>query len=510
MARKQQPDIVMIMADQLTALALSAYGHPVTRTPHIDRLAAEGVLFEDAYCNFPLCAPSRFSLMSGRLASRIEAFDNAAEFKAAVPTFAHGLRALGYRTCLSGKMHFVGPDQLHGFEERLTTDIYPADFGWTPNWDEPEARIDWWYHNMMSVKQAGIAEATNQLDFDDEVGFQAARWLSDRAREGEGRRPFFLCVSFTHPHDPYAIRQEYWDRYPAAEIDLPRVPPIPRDALDAHSRRLTRVADMDAVTITEGDVRRARHAYYGEIAYVDDHVGRLMETLRRLDLAEDTIVLFTADHGEMLGERGLWYKMHFFEWALQVPLIVHAPRRFAPRRVASPVSLLDVMPTLLDLGGGAADPVLAGDGASLLPWLEGEDMAARPVLAEYTAEGALAPILMVRDGSLKLIWSEADPPLLYDLASDLDELRNLAADPAHAEALERLVGLVHRAWEPKALREQVLQSQRARRFAWSAVMAGKHTSWDYQPHTDASRQYMRNHLDLNDVEAGRRYPPPRP
>src|SRR5687768_14910521 len=184
----------MVMADQLTAMALRAYGHGLVRTPHLDRLAARAVVFENAYCNFPLCAPSRFALMSGRLATRIEAYDNAAEFKASIPTFAHGLRALGYRTCLSGKMHFVGPDQLHGFEERLTTDIYPADFGWTPNWDAPEERIDWWYHNMVSVKQSGIAEATNQLDFDDEVGFQAVRWLSDRARE-RNRQPFFLCVS---------------------------------------------------------------------------------------------------------------------------------------------------------------------------------------------------------------------------------------------------------------------------------------------------------------------------
>ena len=346
-----QPNILMIMADQLTALALPAYGHKVVRTPHLDRLAAEGVLFERAYCNFPLCAPSRASLMSGRLASRIGVYDNAAEFPAAVPTMAHGLRALGYRTCLAGKMHFVGPDQLHGFEERLTTDIYPADFGWTPNWDAPDERIDWWYHNMASVKEAGIAEATNQLDFDAEVAFQAERRLAEHARARDGR-PLFLCASFTHPHDPYAVPRAYWDRYRDDEIDLPSVPPLPEAALDAHSRRLARMADMAAVEITEADVRRARRAYYGEIAYVDDQVGRLMAALKRFGLERDTIVLVTADHGEMLGERGLWYKMHFFEWALRVPLIVWAPERFAPRRVTAPVSLVDLTPTLVDLGGG--------------------------------------------------------------------------------------------------------------------------------------------------------------
>jgi choline-sulfatase len=498
-----RPNILMIMADQLTALALPAYGHEVVRTPHLDRLAAEGVLFERAYCNFPLCAPSRASLMSGRLASRIGVYDNAAEFPAAVPTMAHGLRALGYRTCLAGKMHFVGPDQLHGFEERLTTDIYPADFGWTPNWDAPDERIDWWYHNMGSVKEAGIAEATNQLDFDTEVAFQAERRLAEHARAADGR-PLFLCVSFTHPHDPYAVPLAYWDRYRDEEIDLPRVPPLPESAMDAHSRRLARVSDMGAVPITEADVRRARHAYYGEISFVDDQVGKLLWSLERFGLGQDTIVVVTADHGEMLGERGLWYKMHFFEWALRVPLLAWAPGRYRPRRVPLPVSLLDLAPTLVEMGGGLAEPAMAGDGRSLVPLIEGRDLPASPVLAEYTAEGATAPVLMVRDGDLKLIWSAGDPPLLFDLATDPDECHNLA--PGAAGDLARLEAIVRRHWDVEALRAQVLASQRARRFTWAAVMQGHYTSWDYQPRSDASRQYMRNHLDLNEVEAARRFP----
>ena len=308
----RQPNILLIMADQLTAFALPCYGHPVVKAPHIVRLAEQGVLFENAYCNSPLCAPSRYSMLAGRLPSRIGAYDNASEFPASALTIAHGLRAQGYRTSLCGKMHFVGPDQLHGFEERLTTDIYPVDFGWTPDWDAPEERIDWWYHNMLSVKQAGIAEATNQQDFDDEVAFQARRFLQDHARSDDPR-PFFLAVSFTHPHDPYAIRQAYWDRYRDDEIAPPRIGPLPPDRMDPHSRRLVRVSAMDEAAITADDVRRARRAYYGAISYVDDAVGDLIGTLRRFGLEDDTVVIFTADHGDMLGERGLWYKMCFFE-----------------------------------------------------------------------------------------------------------------------------------------------------------------------------------------------------
>src|SRR5271168_2687849 len=177
-----RPNIVVLMCDQLGARALPAYGHPLVKSPHIDSIAARGTVFDNCYSSFPLCVPARLAFMSGQRCSTIGAWDNAAQLPPDIPTFAHYLRLLGYRTCLSGKMHFVGPDQLHGFEERLTTDIYPADFGWTPDWTRPNERIDWWYHNMSSVKQAGIAEITNQLEYDDEVAFLAQRRLYDFAR----------------------------------------------------------------------------------------------------------------------------------------------------------------------------------------------------------------------------------------------------------------------------------------------------------------------------------------
>ena len=161
------------MADQLAARYLPIYGHRLVKTPHLSRLAAEGVVFENCYSTSPLCAPARATIMNGLLPSRTGVYDNAAEFPSAIPTWAHYLRLNGYQTCLSGKMHFVGPDQLHGLEQRLTTDIYPADFGWTPDWRLKQTRIDWWYHNMTSVLQPGIAEISNQLEFDDDVLFQA-------------------------------------------------------------------------------------------------------------------------------------------------------------------------------------------------------------------------------------------------------------------------------------------------------------------------------------------------
>jgi choline-sulfatase len=164
------------------------------------------VRFANAYTASPLCAPARASFMSGQLPSRTRVYDNAAEFASDIPTFAHHLRNAGYQTSLSGKMHFVGPDQLHGFEERLTTDIYPADFGWTPDYSKPGERIDWWYHNLGSVTGAGVAEITNQMEYDDEVASSRIRALAGlRGSDDAGRQPWCLMVSFTHPHDPRAV-----------------------------------------------------------------------------------------------------------------------------------------------------------------------------------------------------------------------------------------------------------------------------------------------------------------
>src|SRR5438477_510770 len=254
----KRPNILFVMADQMAPAFLPMHGHPVVKTPHLSALAERGIVFDSAYCPSPLCAPSRFSMMAGRRPAGIGAYDNAADFAADIPTFAHYLRQAGYRTILSGKMHFCGPDQLHGFEERLTTDIYPADYGWTPDWDHPHERPDW-YHNMSSVTQAGLCVRTNQLDFDDEVTF-----TSERA------------------------------------------------------------------------------------------------------LYENTVVLFLSDHGEMLGERGLWFKMTYFEGGARVPLVISAPQKFAPRRVAASVSLVDVLPTLVDLAGGDSSTLGSIDGRSLL------------------------------------------------------------------------------------------------------------------------------------------------
>ena len=499
-----RPNLLILMADQLTARALPPYGGTIARTPHLDRLAAAGVVFESFYCNSPLCAPSRFSFLAGRQVSAIGAYDNAAELPAQVPTFAHYLRRNGYQTILSGKMHFCGADQLHGFEERLTTDIYPADFGWTPDWTRFEHRPSW-YHTMDSVTQAGPCTRTNQIDFDDDVIFNARQKLFDMARARD-RRPFCMVASMTHPHDPYVIPQGYWDRYAGADIDMPRVT-MAVDQLDPHSRRLRHVAGLDLQPVTMEQTHAARRAYYGAVSYVDDQIGTLLTALTDSGFAEDTVVLLLADHGDMLGERGLWYKMNFFEPACRIPLIVHSPARFAPRRVAESSSLVDILPTLCELAG--VDPASYAtplDGTSLVPQLNGAPGSGE-VIGEYLAEGAVAPLVMIKRGRYKFVHSPGDPDQLYDLALDPDEVRNLALVAQHADRIRDFRAEVRQRWDLPGLEAAVIASQRRRHLVNDALRAGRYTPWDFQPLRDASRLYVRNDQELGDFEAMARFPP---
>jgi len=500
-----RPNLLILMADQLTAGVLPAYGGKVAKTPHLDRLADAGVVFESFYCNSPLCAPSRYSWLAGQLPSKIGAYDNAAELAAQVPTFAHYLRRAGYGTALSGKMHFCGPDQLHGFEERLTTDIYPADFGWTPDWTRFDERPGW-YHSMDSVIRAGPCTRTNQVDFDDEVVFAARRKLFDIAR-GKDRRPFCLVVSMTHPHDPYVIPEPYWNRYRDSEIDLPRVTQRDLDE-DPHSRRLRHVIGLTLAQPNETQIRAARRAYLGAVSYVDDQIGSLLATLRQARLDANTVIMVLADHGDMLGERGLWYKMNFFENACRIPLIVHAPERFAAHRVSESASLLDILPTLVGLAseGEALAYAAPIDGRSLLPALEG---GAGPgqVVGEYLAEGAVAPIVMIRRGRYKFVHSAADPDQLYDLSADPDERVNLSSRADCAAAVAEFRAEVARRWSLDEIHQAVLASQRRRHLVYAALREGRYRPWDHQPLRDASRLYIRNDQELNDLEAMARFPP---
>ena len=505
-----RPNIVIIMADQLSPQFCGVYDHPLVKTPNMDILAGEGVRFDAAYCNTPLCAPSRFSFMSGQLISRIAGYDNGSEFKASIPTFAHALRAHGYRTCLSGKMHFVGPDQMHGFEERLTTDIYPADHAWTPDWEAPDERIDKWYHNMDAVKEAGVAMTTFQYEYDEETAFFARRRIFEYAMEKIA--PFAMVVSFIHPHDPYLARPEFWSMYDSDDIDLPETDV----AADPHTQRLRVGIKADIDKVTDAQIRNARHAYFANVSYFDSKVGQIVTALKEADLYDNTLLMVTADHGDMLGERGLWYKMNFYEHAARIPLIISGPG-VETGVCEEPVSLIDLFPTIIESGqhhSATNEPLIDNiDGQSLWPVLS-DDATIKAeshhfrgeVYGEYCAECTGHPIFMVRRGRYKYIHCEVDPPLLYDVVNDPFEQHNLAHHEAHAEIAAQFAEEVQMRWDSETIRADVMATQKQRRAVHTAMQQGKLTSWDYQPKREASQEFVRNHIEWTEMAERARYP----
>ena len=500
-----QPNVLLVMADQLAPHFTGAYEHPLVLTRAMEALVERGARFDAAYCPSPLCAPSRFAMLTGQPVSAIGAWDNASELPASVPTFAHYLRIAGYRTALSGKMHFVGPDQMHGFEQRLTTDIYPADFGWTPDWNASQSWINDWYNSIEFLPEAGQALATYQIDYDEEVGVAAVRHLYDLARDTD-ERPFFLAVSFTHPHDPYVARPEWWNLYDHDDIDLPDAAP-PR-GMDPHTLRLRQGIGADRPGYTEALSRNARHAYYANTSYFDSWVGNLVRVLDETGRLDDTVVIVTADHGDMLGDRGVWFKRCFFERSARVPFIMAGPD-IADRTVPNACSLLDLLPTLLDIAAGGGpwpEQATPPAGRSLWESATGGGGPADEATAEYMGAMVSDPMYMIRRGTHKYIHCDSDPPLLYDVASDPMERNNLAVDPAHTGLVSAFAAEVTRRWDSAAIRERVLAYQRTRRVLNSALTIGEPHHWDYSPPRDAANEYVRNHMDWAEAGPRSRFP----
>ena len=482
-----QPNILMIMADQLPSRTIGTYGHPLVKTPNLDALGDRGTVFNSAYFNCPICSPSRASMCTGQFVNHIGAFDNGTDFLSSTPTFMHHLRRAGYDVTLSGKMHFIGPDQMHGFERRLTPEIYPSGFAWTPDWTKgaypnPGTAVD-------QVLESGTCDWSMQLDYDEEVSFRSLEALRDFARRKDDR-PFFLCASYTHPHEPFFIPSEWWDLYNHDDISLPDVGGKAMEEMHPYDQWLQIHHMVDVYEPDDDSVRNARHAFYGMVSYFDHQVGRLVGELERLGLSENTVILVTSDHGEMLGEHGMWFKRTYFDPSTRVLLIVSGPGVLAGQRVDETVSLVDLFPTFLDLAGleDLERVQESVDGDSLLGLLKGSSEGWKDLaISEYYSEGVYQPMRMGVSNGLKYVYVHGEEAQLFDLESDPNEERNCVEDPGHADRLEEIRLVVHKDWDPGAMREQVLAGQLRRRM----INEAQKDTWDVQPDFDAARQYVR-------------------
>lgn len=477
-----KPNIVLIMCDQMAARAVGCYGQEANVTPNIDRLAEGGVRFSDFYCNSPICCASRASMFSGRFVSDVGVYDNGAEFHADIPTFLHGMKGSGYRNYLSGKAHFVGPDQLHGFDARLTRGIYPSSFIWTPNWLEPVAINNG--SNITQVKDSGNCLWSLQLEYDDEVlhrGLQCLRAEARRRDNEETASPFFLNISFTHPHDPFFMPDEYLDRVDRKQLEPPRA-----DWGDAashpYNQWINRHHGHEEIKLTETEIQTARLTYYAACAYVDDCVAAVVNEIDRLGLSNNTLILFTADHGEMMGEHGMWFKRTFFDESVRVPFIARWPGVFPPGRIVdSTASLIDLFPTLCDITGADPQFVEACDlrGSSLAGLMTDRDQdPVRCAVIEYLGEGTNEPLRAIVGDGLKLVDVRNQPSILFDLQSDPFETRNVFGNATYRERERKLRAKLEMGWDASSIKTEVIRSQTRRRAIHNAAYATQPPNWD--------------------------------
>ncbi len=475
-------NILFIMADSLVPHLTGPYGDKMAQTPNLDRLAAVGTVFENAYCNSPLCAPSRASMMTGRYGSDIGAFDNGTEFSAEWPTIPYALRAAGYDTTLIGKMHYVGHDQLHGFNRRIawegdyTTEFNIKDvyqLAWS--WEQPPrgnpVGYDWMGPSYVYAPQWD--HYPRHYDDDEYIHREALRFLGEK---DPGDDPFFCCVSYHAPHNPFWIPEEFKAPFRDKALPLPEIPDgveTCHGPMDEWLRVFHYADEVGEAMMQPENLRWLYETYYGMVYDLDRRIGALLDTLRARGLDENTAVVFASDHGDMLAQRGMLQKRCFYEWSARVALIVCLPQaQGEEQRAPQLVSLLDLFPTFAEMAG--ADMPDSLPGRSLLPAVTGAaQLEEQPVYCEYHGEGVLAPCFAVRSGDFKYVYVHGHEERLYNVVSDPNEFTNLIKDTAHAAIAQELKQHLLATFNPDKVAEKALTSQRNRAFLLNCIQRSK-------------------------------------
>jgi len=483
LAAERKPNFLIIMSDQQSPHVMGCAGDRVVRTPHLDRLAADGVRFAANYCGSPLCVPSRMTFLTARHCSDIAVWSNGCVLDSETPTFPGTLAAAGYETVLAGRMHFTGPDQRHGFTRRTIGDVtqprMPAKgkhplLGSIPPQTTGQTKA--------AVETAGPGR-TSYMAYDDAVTESVCKFLAEWDRQSAGK-PLALVVGYVLPHCPYICPPDLFNYY-YSRVSVPKLPAGHLDKLHPAERADRERRGFDG--LSDEQVRVARAAYYGLVEYHDRLCGRVLDALRRTRFADNTVVVYTTDHGDMAGEHRLWTKSVFYEASVGVPMIWSWPGRFrAGTTVRRVTSLLDIGPTLLDFAG--APPMKNVAGRSLTGFFTGTgDVKGWPddAFAECCGLRGDHPSRMLREGPWKIILHHGhDQPQLFNLAEDPEEMNDRRDDPACAAVRERLLRRVREGWNGERTVKAIAQVKQ--RWKAASEKAGAYTTptpdyWDMPP-----------------------------
>ncbi len=458
MNEQRRPNLLYIHTDQHNPYVTGCYGDRLVQTPNLDRLAAGGALFTNTYCNSPICVPSRMAMLTGRHPYQNQVWTNSHGLDSSIPTMAHAMGAAGYQPVLVGRMHSVGPDQLHGYAERLVGDHsgnYIGGRGPDRGVLDGTAGPD-----RISLTKSGAGQSAYQVH-DEEVTATTVAYLNQlgvKQRAAGQVDPFSISVGLMLPHPPYVARSEDYAVY-ADQMTMPQRPQAHEQVTHPFLRAWREHTGI--VDVSDEEILRSRAAYWGLVHRVDIMVGQILDALAANGFADNTLIVYTSDHGDMQGEHGLWWKHVFYEESVKVPLIVSWPGVIAPgQRSNRVISALDVNATMLDALGAPALP--NSPGRSFLGLISPEratpnwdDLA----FSEYCADEYVPRKIdegktyqrMVRKDAWKLIYYHGLEPQLFNLAEDPGEVVDRAQDPSCQAIRHELTDLVLAEWNPELI-----------------------------------------------------------
>lgn len=457
-------NLLVIMSDEHSPKALGCYGSEIVTTPHLDQLAKRGTRFAHAYCASPVCIPARASFAVGKYIHQIGYWDNADAYDGAVPSWHHKLRERGHDVVSIGKLHFRESNEDHGFSEEIIPMHILEGKGDLMGLVRSELPVRKGAYKM--ARYAGPGESQYTF-YDREITARAQVWLRESARR-ESDKPWVLFVSLVAPHFPLTAPPEHYYRYFDRKLPMPK--------LYARSERPTHPYLLDYGRSFNYDdyfdketVKRAIAGYYGLCSFLDENVGKILRALEEAGLTDDTRVVYTSDHGDNMGTRGLWGKSTMFEETAAVPLIIAGDEIPQGRAIETPVSHVDVYPFILDAVGNQEAALRQGfPGTSLFELAQGT-VPERNVLVEYHGMGSTTGAFMIRHGKYKYVHYIGYPAQLFDLDSDPEELTDLATDPHFSAVLEECRRRLYRLCDP----DEVDARAKARQSELLALNGGK-------------------------------------
>jgi len=450
-------NLLFIMSDEHNPRIQGAAGNKIVHTPHLDRLAARGLRFTDAVCNSPICVPSRASFATGRYVHEIGYWDNAHPYDGQAVGWGHRLIAAGHQVVSIGKLHYRREGDPNGFSREIMPLHVVDGIGDVLGSIRPDMPIRESVRDL--AEELGPGESS-YAKYDRDITAAAIKWLSEDAPKHRDR-PWVLFVSLIEPHFPLIAPPEFYKLYADTKFPLPAMYAAGERPDHPFIQAMRRCMNYDSHFGPE-TVQRALANYYGMVSHLDDLIGRILGTLDRNGLADTTRVIYTSDHGDNLGTRGMWGKSTMFKESVGVPLIMAGPGVPQNTTCDRPVSLVDCHPTILQTCG---HELTAEDrerpGSSLLDIAKG-DVGERVVLAEYHAVGAVTGSFMIRTGRWKYIHYVGMPPMLFDIVADPEERHDLGRDPRYASDVARCEKALRSVVNPEEVTARALKDQAAK------------------------------------------------